>query len=460
MSSPAQAPAVPVDPIATAPVAWTVFRLGLPLAVGMASHALVNLVDLALVGRLGAPAAAAAHVATVVNFVPMIVGNGISVAALAELSRRHGAGDLAGAAAFARASLRLMTWFGLAIAVVTAAAAAPCVDSIGIDGAVRRDAIHYLVVSNLGCLPMFVLMQATANMRAAGAVAAPLVLLLLANAINLGLDVLLLFGWARVGVPSLGVVGAAYATVAARAITALAAWWWLRRRALASELPASDPMPVVAPLARGAWPQVVQIGLRAALVWGLTAIVQHKSGTDGTAALAVTTRLDTLVLFAAIGFASAATTVAGRAVARGDGARARAAGLHAGWQALLFGGAIVGAFQIGAEPLLAQFLPDAGAPVVDAGVLYLTIAATAQPFAACALGSMGALHGAGRMVAPLMVDLLGFAGIAAALTLAARLELRAVYLALVGGAVALAVLHLVFLWRHRFEVRPGAASGN
>jgi MATE family multidrug resistance protein len=249
------------------------------------------------------------------------------------------------------------------------------------------------------------------------------------------------------------VAGAAYATVASRTVAGVFALWWLWRRHHAAGLRRSvgGPSPtVVGPLVRGSWPQVVQIGLRAALVWGLTAIVQRKVGNDGTAALAITTRLDTLVLFAAIGFASAATTVAGRAVARGEPRRARLAGVHAGVQALLFGAAIVVAFQLGAEPLLRQFLPGATEPVVDAGVLYLTIAAAAQPFAACALGAMGALHGAGRMTPPLMVDVVGFAGLAAALVLAVRLELSAVYFVLVGGAVGLALLHVGFLYLGRW----------
>ena len=41
------------DRLLRAPVGAAVLRLGLPLAFGMASHALVNLVDLALVGQLG-----------------------------------------------------------------------------------------------------------------------------------------------------------------------------------------------------------------------------------------------------------------------------------------------------------------------------------------------------------------------------------------------------------------------
>lgn len=440
-----------IDALSREPAGRAVLRTGLPLAVAMASHALINLVDLALVGQLGKSAAAAAHVASVVNFVPMIVGNSISVAAMAVLSQQFGSGDRERARAFARRSLCFMVLCGTAVSVSSALPAAPCVDSIGSEGAVRSDAIHYLIVSNLGCLPMFVLMQATAIMRAFGETVAPLLVLLFANLLNLALDLVLLFGWDAVGIGSIGVVGAAYATVAARTVAGLWSLWWLFRRnhrfSLSGGAPVPIRMPVASPLLRGAWPQVVQIGLRAALVWLLTAIVQRRSGDDGTAALAVTTRLDTLVLFSALGFASAATTIAGRAVARGEVARARAVGFYAGIQALFFGGTIVLLFQYFAEPLLRLFLPTAEAPVVAAFVLYLTVAAVAQPFGACALGAMGAPHGAGRMLAPLAIDLAGFAALFVVLLSAADLALPDLYLATVFGAAVLAIAHLALVAR-------------
>lgn len=441
------------DVLAHAPVGLAVLRQGLPLALGMASHAMVNLVDLALVGHLGAEAVAAAHVATTVNFLPMIVGNGLTVVAMAVMSQALGLGDRAAAASFALASTRFLLWLGLWLGVFTAALAAPCVDSTLVTGGVRADAIHYLVVSNLGCLPMFALMQATAVMRAAGEIAMPLLLLIGTNVVNLVAGAALLYGFEPLAIPSIGVVGAAYAAVAARVLGGVIALWWIwrSRHPLSLQGARSGPRLRVAwPLLGGAWPQSLQIVLRAGLVWGLTTLVQHRLGDAGTAALGVTTRLDTVVLFAGIGFASAATTVSGRAVAAGQTFRARASGVHAAVQALLFGGLIVAGFQLAAEPLLHLFLKDPAPAVITSGVQYLTIAAAALPFTACALGAMGAVHGAGRMIAPLMVDLVGFFALGLALLLVVRLPLSQVYWVLVGGAVLLALLHLWFVVRARW----------
>ena len=460
------------DSLNSAPVGLAVLRLGLPLAIGMASHALVNLVDLALIGRLGEDAVAAAHIATTINFLPMIVGNSISIAAIALLSQRVGAGEQALATAFARRSLWYMFWLGLVVSVATAAPAGPFVDTVGLEGAVRQSAVEYLVICNLGCLPMFLLMQTTAVMRAAGEAAVPLVLLLVTNVLNLLLDIVLLFGWPALGIPSLGVLGAAYATVVARIVAVLAAFWWLRRpghpmglgrpRTVTGSVVTGRVqqarVAVAGVLWRGAWPQVAQIGLRAALVWWVTVIVQRNLGNAGSTALGITTRLDTVVLFSAIGFANAATTIAGRAVARGEWQRARRAGLWAGLQALLFGALLLFAFRAGGSPMLRLFLPDAGDAVVAAGLLYLSVAALAQPFAACALGAMGAVYGGSRMVPPLLVDLVAFAGLALVLIEVQGRGLSVVYHVLVWGAVVLALMQLglVTLWPWRKPLAVGS----
>ena len=70
----------------------TVLTYGLPLSLGMASHALFNLVDLVMVGRLGPGAVAAVHVGSTINFLPMIIGNGIGVSTVAIAANLLGAG--------------------------------------------------------------------------------------------------------------------------------------------------------------------------------------------------------------------------------------------------------------------------------------------------------------------------------------------------------------------------------
>ena len=435
--------------------AVAVLRMGFPLALGLASHALINLVNLLFVGRLGEEAVQAAHVASTWNFLPMILGNCVSTALLGRLSRRIGHGDLAGARQLHLRAEWFMLWFGILVAVVSTLPASPMVALTGVTGRAAADAVHYLVVGNLGCLPMFVLMQTTAAMRAAGEVAVPLLILVLANLVNLGLDLLLMFGWEPLGVPAFGVVGAAYASMIARTLAAvLAVLWLLRRRHPLSlrAVPPSFGIEVARPLLRDSWPQVVQIGYRAGLVIALTVVVQRWYGDSATVALGIATRLDTLILFASLGFANAATVYAGRAVATGKTRLAREAGWWAGLQAGCLGVVVILTLQQISGPIVGWFVPDASAEVLRITDLWFRSAMWAQALSAVALGAIGAVHGAGRMIAPLVVDTAGFAVTFPLLWLLGSRGLDAVFVALVLGMAFLAILHLAFVTWARWPV--------
>ena len=279
----------------------------------------------------------------------------------------------------------------------------------------------------------------------------PLALLLLANALNLALDLVLMFGWDAVGVPAFGVVGAAYASVAGRLVAAGLAFAWLARRRHVLSLRAVPPpavaLPVARPLLADAWPLSLQIGLRAALVVALTVVVQRRFGDAATAALGIATRLDTLILFASLGFANAATVYAGRAVVVARPGLARAAGLWAAFAAGLFGLGMLLGMQGLAAAIVGWFLPGAPGEVLAVMRLYLDTVGWSQVLGAVAFGAIGAVHGAGRMVAPLVVDLLGFGVVFAwfGLVVFGAGDLAAVFASLVGGMGCVAVLHLGFV---------------
>ncbi len=453
--------APPIDPLLRRSPAAAVFSQGLPLALGLASHGLINLVDLAMVGRLGEDAVRAAHVGSTWNFLPMIVGQCLSTALLARLSRRLGAGD----ADRARRLNHRAQWFRVCLAVATGVAtslpASFLVAQTGLHGDVAADAVHYLVVSNLGCVPMFVLMQATAAMRAAGEARTPLLLLLLANVVNLLLAALLLYGWEAIGVPAVGVVGAAYAAVAGRTLAAALAVAWLAQREHVLSLRAVPPGPperTVVPLALDALPQTLQIGLRAAVVLVLTAVVQRRYGDHATAAIGITTRFDTLVLFSSLGFANAATAYAGRAVVAGDARAARAAGMWAAVQAAALGAAFVLAIWLAAPVLVDLFLAEPSPELTAVAVSYFGTGAWSQVLGGAALGAMGAVYGAGRMVAPLVVDLVGFPIAIAALWWWGQSTLGVLFAVLVAGMAVVAGLHLAFVGFGRWPYEPGAAT--
>lgn len=458
---------VPPRPVASSdralqgPVAAAVLRQGLPLALGMASHAVFNLVDLVLVGRLGADAVAGVHVATTINFLPMIVGNGLSVASMAMMSGALGAGQVDYAKEVsARCQVRMLL-IGVVVGVVGALLAVPSVDLQGVEGDARDIGIHYLIIANLGTVTMFGLMQTTASMRAVGETAMPFALLIGSNALNLALDVVLLFGWDALSIPAFGAPGAAYATVISRALAAAVGVWWLRRprhplrwTGLARPGPEGELRFIMGL----GLPASLQMMVRAGVVIGLTRIAADLGGLDTVAALSVTTRLDTMVLFAAVGFGSAATTVAGFEHGAGRLERARSACRWAGVGALALGAALVALFAWFARPLLSLFIEDPPAGVLDAGVLYFSIGAWAQPLASYCIAVAGGVNGTGRVVPPVVLDLVGYLGLLLpAVIIAATWSgsgLAPVWWIFVAANLVLAAAYAVYLERARWAPSP------
>ena len=124
----------------------------------------------------------------------------------------------------------LLTWLGLALGIGMALGTGPCVDVQGVSGAAREAGFHYLLISNLGTVTMFSLLQASTSLRAQGETLAPFLLLIGCNLLNIGLNWWLIFGFEPLGIPALGAPGAAYATVTARFLGALVAGALLARR--------------------------------------------------------------------------------------------------------------------------------------------------------------------------------------------------------------------------------------
>lgn len=447
------------DPILHAPLLALTLRQGLPLALGMASHVLFNLVDLLLVGHLGAAAVAGVHVATTINFLAMIIGNGVTVAALSLLSRALGAGQPARAREVNSRLQVLMIALGVVLGGIGALLVVPCIDLQGVIGEARGIGIHYLLVSNLGTVTMFVLMATTTTMRALGEGWMPFFLLIGANVLNLVLDVVLLFGWDALGIPAFGAPGAAYGTVIARGVFGAVGLWWIRRPGY--RLRPVLPRRMATRAAQARWqilllgmPQSMQMFVRAVVVIALTRLAGDLAGQDAIAALGVTTRLDTMILFAAVGFASAATAIAGRNAGAGRWDRVHGACLAAGVWALVVGGIMVAGFALNARWLIDLFIRDAAEPVVVAGALYLRVAALGQPLAAFAIALGGGINGSGRMLAPMVIDAIAYLGLLlpAAIVFGSTVEgasLRGVWWIFVAAHIALAGAYLWYL-RARF----------
>jgi putative MATE family efflux protein len=185
--------------------------LALPALGALAAEPLYVLVDTAIVGHLGTTSLASLAIAATVLSTALTVFNFLTYGTTARVARLHGAGHDAEAAAVGSQALWLAVAIGVVLAGLIAALAGPAVSLMGGEGEVARGATTYLRISALGA-PCFLIASAGQGfLRGMGDLRTPLVILVVAHAVNVVLELGFVygFGW--------GLAGSAWGTVIAQA---------------------------------------------------------------------------------------------------------------------------------------------------------------------------------------------------------------------------------------------------
>jgi len=442
---------------------------GWPLVAGMAFHSLFNLVDLYIVGQLpdASVAIAAASIPSLVNSIPMVIYNGIVNAAIALVARHSGTGNHRRGNYEAGQGLVLAVILGVVLGVPPAVFARPICAALGAEpGPVLDQATTYLQIMSLGTVTMFLLLQVTGAIRAAGNSTVPMSVLIGANVLNVLLGVWFVFG--GLGLHGMGVVGAAWATVLARGVAVLPAFLLLfkgfvglRLRRFAFRLRTQWQM-----LKIGV-PSCGQFLMRMCQYLYLLKFVEWAAPaselTPAQAAFGVGLRLDTFALFCGLGWAAAASTLTGQNL--GHGRRDRA--IHASWIAVGLNAATMllfaAAYVLFAEPLIRFLGHDAGAgtvtdfdSVVRIGRTYLNVSSAGYVHIAIGIVLSQAMAGAGSTKSSFLIELVGYiviglplCGLVAAHA-ASLGGLRALWLAVLSTHVVVAALYVVWFRRGRW----------
>jgi len=203
------------------PIGRTMIRIGGPAVLSSLLFTLYNLADAFWIGRLPAETSAAVMAGIQISwpFVWFVIAfvAGFGGAAVSALVAQH-----IGAGKATEANLAINQLFTIAsIASVVLGIAGylrgtSIIGQLVSDADVVREAQTYLRVIFLGLPTMIIPGLMTYAFSATGDTVTPLVVNGLGVVINMVLDPLLVLGWA--GLPQLGILGAAYATVASQAI--------------------------------------------------------------------------------------------------------------------------------------------------------------------------------------------------------------------------------------------------
>ncbi|OJY26599.1 MAG: hypothetical protein BGO98_06130 [Myxococcales bacterium 68-20] len=411
------------------PLAWEVARFGTPLAVGMALQTTFNLVDAYLIAQLpedevGA-AVGAIGICDQVAALGTIISFGVSTAAAALISNRKGGGDQAGVQRAAWQSILVIGALSVLLGVLGGLGAGVIVhDLIGAKGDVADVATSYLRVAMLGSFSIFFLLQLTNIQRALGSAKTPVALLVAGNALNLVLAVLFIFGsgpapswlhWstdiaAALGIPRMGMIGAAWASILARCIVLLPNVIILARRfdVFPPKGQRAPDWPEIRQLMGIAWPSSAQFVLRISAMLLVNSLVARffttKDDQTATTAMGLVFRLDTMTLFVAMGWGNAAQTFVGQNLGANEERRARRSGWFAGIYDVVTNVLLVAAIFHWGEAILRIF--DNQTPPVMIGLDYLHV--VAPSYFALGLGIVlgNAMAGAGATRTTFAIDAL------------------------------------------------------
>lgn len=304
----------------------TILRLSLPAAFQSAMNLLVVMADNVMVTRTGRSALSAVAQSNAVTTFVTAGLTGLATGAVVLISQYWGKRD--------ERRIRTVCAVSAAVCLLFALAAVLAVELfpralLGLvinkgEAAVIDLALEYLPIVCLSYIPLALTSSMVGMLKGIEVVRVTLYTTILSLFTNIGLNYVLIFG--HLGLPALGVRGAALATVIARALEAALVWLYLFRVQRALPIRPRD----LTKSEKWAWSDYARYGLPVgltdaqwALVGLLKAVILGQMGQmmiDATAVTDMMMNLGTMFTFA---LAGGACVVVGKAVGAGDYKRVR-----------------------------------------------------------------------------------------------------------------------------------------
>lgn len=277
-------------------VARNLVRMTGPMVWGVLAIMSMNLADLYFAGRLGTAPVAALGFAFPVILALTSLGVGLGAGTASTVARCMGGDRVEVARAYAFDGLALTAVVAVLLGAVGTAVAEPLFVVLGAEPEVLREIVPYMQVWLAGFVLTVFPVVVSAVLRAIGDSLVPSAIIVGSAVANVALDPLLMFGWGPV--PGLGLVGAAWASLVARALAAVIMLWVVHRR-LGLRRPAGPGIGSVP----AHWRAVARIALPAAgssmaNPVGLTVITALVAsfGTQAVAAFGVANRLESFAV--------------------------------------------------------------------------------------------------------------------------------------------------------------------
>lgn len=206
------------------PIFKTLIRLAVPVTIAMVMFTVYLMVDLYFVGRLGPQALAAVSICGNAFFVHLGFSTILGTGGMALIAQAFGRKDYDYAALVFKQSILLAVIVGVMEAATGLLIAPAYIKYLGGSGQSLEWGIQYFQIFVISFLFMILLYTIGNCYRGMGNTKTPMIIMLQANLMNIGLDPVLIFGW--LGLPPLGVRGAALASLISQ-VYALAIYGYL-----------------------------------------------------------------------------------------------------------------------------------------------------------------------------------------------------------------------------------------
>jgi putative MATE family efflux protein len=386
------------------------FDLAMPI-VGLNVLSVLTLaVDTAMCGRLvdAEEALTALGFAGQLIFLLMVVMLGLTVGTVAFIARAHGAGGTERVNHVLHQSILLTYLVSIAVAIVGNMGAGVAMGWLGADPEVNELGVGYLRPLLTFTVFFYLNMLFAAALRAVGNTMLPFTIALFSNLLNIILNYGLILG--RLGLPEMGVRGAAWGTVISQAVAVILMVLILRRDAVYGVRARLHLAPIDRPLAN----DLFRVGGPAALdmlvlnvaflsVVGMLARVAQVA----VAAHGIGLRIQSLAFVPGFGVSQAIGAMVGNALGAGDAREAR----HVVRGGMLLSTAIMTvtglAIVLGAEPIVAIFDVDPATELGRYSMIWMRVLGLGMPIVGVHIALIGMLRGAGATNTSLRINIVG-----------------------------------------------------
>lgn len=441
-------------------------QLSIPAVIAQLSSIIMQYIDAAMVGHLGAEASASIGLVSTTTWLFSGLCSAVATGFFVQVAHKIGANDLKDARAVLRHSLTATLVFSLLLAVFGAAISDMLPVWLGGDASIRRDASLYFFIFSLFLPALQMNFLASGMLRCSGNMHVPSLAGVAMCILDVVFNFLLIFPsreWHMAGfsftIPGagLGVEGAALGTATAEAVVAgiLLRYLWTRSDELRLTGEQGSFRPKATTLKK-ALHIGLPMGMEHIVICGaqiMTTVIVAPLGVFAIAANSFAITAESLCYMPGYGIADAATTLVGQSIGAGRQGLTRSFARIT----VLMGMGVMGVMGV----LMYVFAPQIiglMTPVEEIrelGVTALRVEAFAEPMFAASIVAYGAFVGASDTLVPCLMNFFSIWAVRLSLAalLAPSLGLKGVWIAMCVELCFRGMIFLVRLKRERWMKR-------